>query len=112
MTEMIQPLRYPAGSIDPQAPQWYLNRELTWLAFNQRVLQQAQDTRTPLLERVKFLAIVGANLDEFFMKRVGGLKQQLGARIQQATVDGRKRPFSTPATRLLDSRKTTLSTTF
>ncbi len=70
-------------------PGLYLNRELTWLAFNQRVLHEAQDPRTPLLERVKFLAIVSNNLDEFFMKRIGGLKQQLGANMQKPTVDGR-----------------------
>ncbi|MCB1921346.1 MAG: hypothetical protein KDJ28_15410, partial [Candidatus Competibacteraceae bacterium] len=51
---------------DSNAPEWYLNRELTWLAFNQRVLHEAQDERTPLLERVKFLAIVSSNLNEFF----------------------------------------------
>ena len=63
--------------------QWYLNRELTWLEFNRRVLHEAQDPRTPLLERVKFLAIVSSNLDEFFMKRVGGLKQQVGAGVRR-----------------------------
>ncbi len=70
-------------------PKLYLNRELTWLAFNQRVLHEAEDSRTPLLERVKFIAIVGSNLDEFFMKRIGGLKQQLGAGMHTLTVDGR-----------------------
>jgi len=74
---------------DLKAPEWYLNRELTWLAFNRRVLYEAQDERTPLLERVKFLAIVSSNLDEFFMKRIGGLKQQVGARVKQLSVDGR-----------------------
>ena len=69
--------------------QYYLNRELTWLAFNQRVLNEAADSRTPLLERVKFLAIVSGNLDEFFMKRIGGLKQQLAAGVQELTIDGR-----------------------
>ncbi|WP_238787642.1 polyphosphate kinase 1 [Thiospirillum jenense] len=67
----------------------YLNRELTWLAFNQRVLHEADDARTPLLERVKFLAIVSNNLDEFFMKRIGGLKQQIAAGVHTPTVDGR-----------------------
>lgn len=75
--------------IDLDDSQWYLNRELTWLAFNRRVLSEAADTRTPLLERVKFLAIVGSNLDEFFMKRIGGLKQQLAAGVQELTIDGR-----------------------
>ncbi len=67
----------------------YLNRELTWLSFNQRVLNEAQDPRNPLLERLKFIAIVSNNLDEFFMKRIGGLKQLVGAGIQSVTVDGR-----------------------
>ena len=75
--------------LDLEAREWYLNRELTWLAFNRRVLHEAQDERTPLLERVKFLAIVSSNLDEFFMKRIGGLKQQIGARVRELTVDGR-----------------------
>ena len=69
--------------------QWYLNRELTWLEFNSRVLNEAEDSCTPLLERVKFLAIVSANLDEFFMKRIGGLKQQIGAGMKELTLDGR-----------------------
>ena len=68
---------------------WYLNRELTWLEFNRRVLHEAQDERTPLLERLKFIAIVSANLDEFFMKRIGGLKQQIGAGMHELTLDGR-----------------------
>jgi polyphosphate kinase len=64
---------------DLRAPALYLNRELTWLEFNRRVLHEAQDSRNPLLERVKFLAITASNLDEFFMKRIGGLKQRVGA---------------------------------
>src|SRR6266567_2710255 len=70
-------------------PGLYLNRELTWLSFNRRVLAEAQDDRNPLLERLKFLAIIGSNLDEFFMKRIGGLKQQVVAGMQELTVDGR-----------------------
>ena len=76
-------------SFDLSSPQWYLNRELTWLEFNRRVLHEGQDNRTPLLERIMFLAIVGSNLDEFFMKRIGGLKQQVGAGVRKLTVDGR-----------------------
>lgn len=72
-----------------KAPDLYLNRELTWLEFNRRVLHEAQDSRNPLLERLKFLAITGSNLDEFFMKRIGGLKQQVAAGMQDLTVDGR-----------------------
>ena len=74
---------------DLSSPQWYLNRELTWLEFNRRVLHESLDERTPLLERIMFLSIVGSNLDEFFMKRIGGLKQQVGAGVRKLTVDGR-----------------------
>ena len=66
----------------------YLNRELSWLQFNERVLYQAKNKKNPLLERVKFLAISGSNMDEFYMKRIGGLKQQVAAGILEATVDG------------------------
>ena len=68
---------------DLKSPALLLNRELTWLAFNERVLHEACDPRTPLLERVNFLSIVGSNLDEFMMKRIGGLKQQVGAGVQK-----------------------------
>jgi len=78
-----------AATFDLDSPEFYLNRELTWLIFNKRVLHEAQDSRTPLLERLKFLAIVGSNLDEFLMKRIGGLKQQFGASVHRLTIDGR-----------------------
>jgi polyphosphate kinase len=78
-----------AADADLNAPELYLNRELTWLAFNRRVFEEALDERTPLLERVKFLAITASNLDEFFMKRIGGLKQQVVAGMHELTVDGR-----------------------
>ena len=74
---------------DLSSPEYYLNRELTWLTFNRRVLNEAEDERVPLLERVKFLSIVNSNLDEFMMKRIGGLKQQVGAGVHDLTVDGR-----------------------
>jgi polyphosphate kinase len=70
-------------------PGLLLNREVTWLNFNWRVLLMAADRKLPLLERVKFLAIASSNLDEFFMKRIGGLKQQLGAGVHDLSADGR-----------------------
>jgi polyphosphate kinase len=85
----VEPAVSEPPVFDANSPEWYLNRELTWLAFNQRVLHEAQDERTPLLERVKFLAIVSSNLNEFFMKRIGGLKQQIGTRVRELSVDGR-----------------------
>ncbi len=77
------------AKFDLHSPEYYLNRELTWLEFNKRVLSEAADVRNPLLERVFFLAVVHSNLDEFFMKRIGGLKQQVGAGVKELTVDGR-----------------------
>lgn len=78
-----------APPVEPSGPEFFLNRELTWLEFNWRVLHEAEDKRVPLLERVKFLAIVSSNLDEFFMKRIGGLKQQVAAGVRETTIDGR-----------------------
>ena len=69
-------------------PSLYVNRELSLLAFQRRVLEEAKSSANPLLERVKFLSILGSNLDEFFMVRVAGLKQQLDARIQETGADG------------------------
>ncbi|MCB9559649.1 MAG: polyphosphate kinase 1 [Kofleriaceae bacterium] len=74
---------------DPSAPELFLNRELTYLNFCWRVLHEAEDPRVPLLERLKFIAIVASNVDEFFMKRIGGLKQQVGAGLHSVTPDGR-----------------------
>jgi len=75
--------------IDLDDPALYLNRELTWLEFNRRVLHEATDPRNPLLERVKFFAIFASNMDEFFMKRIGGLKLQVATGVSELTVDGR-----------------------
>jgi polyphosphate kinase len=77
-------------ALPPQAgaPIPFLNRELSWLEFNARVLHEACDPRTPLLERLRFLGIFSSNLDEFFMKRVGGLKRQLVAGVARLSLDG------------------------
>jgi len=78
-----------AKVFDLAAPEWYLNRELTWLEFNRRVFNESKDERNPLLERIFFLSIISSNLDEFFMKRIGGLKQQIGAGLKLLSIDGR-----------------------
>ena len=79
----------PHPGITASSPDLFLNRELTYLNFCLRVLHEAEDARTPLLERLKFIAIVASNIDEFFQKRVGGLKQQVGAHLHSVTPDGR-----------------------
>ena len=67
----------------------YINRELSWLEFNSRVLEESQDSQNPLLERLKFLCIVSSNLDEFFEVRVAGLKQQIESEVVERGQDGR-----------------------
>jgi polyphosphate kinase len=74
--------------IELRNPELYLNRELSWLAFNERVLDQARDRNWPVLERLKFLAIFGSNLDEFFMIRVSGLHEQLQSQAPSTAPDG------------------------
>ena len=88
---------------DLDNPALFINRELSALEFQRRVLDEAMDDKNPLLERVKFIAIVGSNLDEFFMVRVAGLKKQVEARVHETPPDG-----LTPAEQLAEIRKMTL----
>ena len=89
MSDSDDPTGRRDDSPDLDDTRYYLNRELSHLEFQRRVLHEALDERTPLLERVRFLGLFTRNLDEFFMKRVGGLKQQIDAGVTDPTVDGR-----------------------
>src|SRR5882762_3062849 len=87
----VIPPRAADRQIDPsdlKNPALYINRDLSWLEFNQRVLAQATDASHPLLERVKFLSIVGTNLDEFFMIRVATMLKKLREGIEDVAPDG------------------------
>jgi len=79
----------PSTDLPLSDPTYYFSRELSWLEFNNRVLHEAFDPRTPLLERLKFIAIFSNNLDEYFMVRVAALKQQVEAKVHKLTPDGR-----------------------
>ena len=88
-------------SIDLTSPSLYINRELSLLEFQRRVLEEAFDERNPLLERVKFLAIFGSNMDEFFMVRVSGIRKQAEAHIMEVFPDGMTPPEVLAAIRKL-----------
>ena len=88
------------AAIDLESPQLYVNRELALIEFQRRVLEEADDPTVPLLERVRFLSIFGSNMDEFFMIRLAGLKQQVAAGVQETGPDG-----MTPAEQLAAVRR-------
>jgi polyphosphate kinase len=99
--DSLPPVELPLPNADrsprPDADERFLNRELSWLAFNDRVLELASEPGIPLLERAKFCAIVSTNLDEFFQVRVGALKDQIAAGFDRPATDGR-----TPAQQIID----------
>jgi polyphosphate kinase len=87
-SHVAAPASSSSSEPDLRAPALYLNRELSWIEFNARVLAEADSEAVPLLERLKFHAIVASNLDEFFMVRVAGLKQQLTGEVGELAADG------------------------
>ena len=88
-------------NVELSSPSLYINRELSLLEFQRRVLEEALDDRNPLLERIKFLAIFGSNMDEFFMVRVSGIRKQVQAHILEVFPDGLTPPEVLAAARKL-----------
>ncbi len=82
-------------------PKNFFNRDLSWIEFNRRVLEEALDPDLPLLEKVKFISIFHTNLDEFYMIRISGLKEQIAANVAEPTIDG-----LTPLAQLQKTEKT------
>src|SRR5512138_3332017 len=100
---MSDAIALPVENLDLDSPALYLNRELSQLEFQRRVLGEAEDENNPLLERVKFLSIVGSNLEEFFMVRVGGLRIPRDAGVTELSPDG-----MSPARELAEIRKVSM----
>src|SRR5256885_14045530 len=85
---MQQDVIAATSATELEQPDLYINRDLSWIEFNRRVFEEAQDSRHPLLERVKFLSIFDTNLDEFIMVRLAGLKDQVEAHVPSLSPDG------------------------
>ncbi len=90
-------------------PKNFINRELSWLEFNRRVLEEAQDPTQPLIERVKFLCIFSSNLDEFFEIRVAGIKQQIESETSDVAADGLRGGSSSDADAIGRGRESSIS---